>query len=138
MANYYSVAKDGKSKRVVFAYDIKKIKYDDVVDRSTFRPDSEQVRMFHMTGQGSTGQPVYDAKQLPTDLEVQIRQGKFDKAEISQMKLAKEKKLNESIEQGKKAKAQKEKESIEQARQEYLDKATGFKGSQQTESTTSS
>lgn len=107
------------------------IVYDDPVDRSSFRPDSEQVRLFHMTGQGSTGNPVYDDKELPTDLEVKIRSGKLDKAEISQLQQQKKEEVKEAADSAKKEKKQKELESVNNARQEYLDKATGFKGSEQ-------
>ena len=39
-----------------------KIHYDDIVDRSQFRPDSENVRLFRLSGQGSEGTPVYDSE----------------------------------------------------------------------------
>ena len=108
-------------------------KYDDPVDRSQFRPDSEQVRMFRMNGGGSNGTPVYDDGDTPTDLEVQIRSGKLDKAEISQLQLKRQEEVKENISSAKKEKAEKEAEKEAKARQEYLDKATGFKGSNQTE-----
>ena len=105
------------------------IVYDDIVDRSSFRPDSEQVRQFHLSGSGSINQPVYDKPDsLPTDLEIAIRSGKLDKAEISQLEQAKAAEVEQSITKAKKDKAVKEAEDISKARQEYLDKATGFTG----------
>ena len=75
-----------------------KIHYDDIVDRSQFRPDSENVRLFRLSGQGSEGTPVYDSDEnTPTNLEVQIRSGKFDKAEISQMQQKKQKDIQNEI-----------------------------------------
>lgn len=103
--------------------------YDDIVDRSSFRPDSEQVRQFHLSGSGSVGQPVYDDfDNLPTDLEVAIRSGKLDKAEISQLQQIKADEIDKSVTKAKKIKAIKEAEDISKARQDYLDKATGFTG----------
>lgn len=105
------------------------IVYDDIVDRSSFRPDSEQVRQFHLSGSGSISQPVYDnPDKLPTDLEIAIRSGKLDKAEISQLEQVKAAEVEQSITKAKKDKAVKEAEDISKARQEYLDKATGFTG----------
>lgn len=103
--------------------------YDDIVDRSSFRPDSEQVRQFHLSGSGSVGQPVYDdSDNLPTDLEVAIRSGKLDKAEISQLQQIKADEIDKSVTKAKKIKAIKEAEDVSKARQDYLDKATGFTG----------
>jgi len=105
------------------------IVYDDIVDRSSFRPDSEQVRQFHLSGSGSVGQPVYDdSDNLPTDLEVAIRSGKLDKAEISQLQQIKADEIDKSVTKAKKIKAIKEAEDVSKARQDYLDKATGFTG----------
>lgn len=107
------------------------IVYDNVVDDSQFRPDSEQVRAFQLTGSGSSGNPQYDDNpDAVTDLEVQIRSGKLDKAEISQLMQKKEKDLKESTDNLKSEKLKKEIEKENKARQDYLDKATGFKGNQ--------
>lgn len=72
--------------------------YDDPVDRSQFRPDSEQVRAFRLTGSGSNLTPLYDDESNPpSDLEVQLRSGKFDKAEVSQILQIKSKKVREDL-----------------------------------------
>lgn len=71
-------------------------KYDDPVDRTQFRPDSEQVRAFHLTGAGSNSTPIYD-KEEPSNLVVAMRSGKLDKAEISQIMQSKSKKVQEDL-----------------------------------------
>lgn len=74
--------------------------YDDPVDRSQFRPDSEQVRAFRLTGSGSNLTPLYDDESNPpSDLEVQLRSGKLDKAEVSQILQIKSKKVREDLKQ---------------------------------------
>lgn len=105
--------------------------YDDVVDRSTWSPSSDQManRVASVKG-GASGQGVYDdADNLPSDLEVRIRSGKLDKAEVDlaiknfvddAKKEADEKKKSEDMENAQK---------IADARQAYLDNAIGFKTS---------
>lgn len=108
--------------------------YDSVVDKSQFRPDSEQVRLFKNSGQGSSGNPHYDSDngdEMPTDLEVRIRTGKLDKAEISQIQQGLKNDIKSDVSDTKKELKKKKLEDVSQARQEYLDKATGFKGSEQ-------
>lgn len=125
---------NGVSIRVPISSSSSDIKYDEVVDKSQFRPDSENVRLFRLSGQGSEGTPVYDENGVtPTDLEVQIRSGKFDKAEISQMQISKKNELNKEISENYKKDVQELTKKLDKARQEYLDKATGFKGSEQSE-----
>lgn len=122
-------ASDSPQKRSFRLWSTSNIKYDKVVDYSSFRPDREQVRAFHATGQGSTSQPVYDdEKHMPSEIEVEIRSGKLDKAEISQLQQIKVKKAEEAISDTEKAVAEKEAAKLEKARQEHLDKVTGFKG----------
>lgn len=129
MLNHVAWASDSPSKRSFRLWSTSNIKYDKVVDYSSFRPDREQVRAFHSTGQGSTSQPVYDdPKKMPSDLEVEIRSGKLDKAEISQLQQIKTEKAEAAISEAEKAAAKEEAAKLEKARQEHLDKVTGFKG----------
>lgn len=129
MLNHVAWASDSPSKRSFRLWSTSNIKYDKVVDYGSFRPDREQVRAFHATGQGSTSQPVYDdEKNMPSDVEVEIRSGKLDKAEISQLQQIKVKKAEEAISEAEKESARKQAEKLEKARQEHLDKVTGFKG----------
>lgn len=93
--------------------------YDDPVDRSQFRPDSEQVRAFRLTGSGSNLSPLYDKEDSPpSDLEVQLRSGKFDKAEVSQILQIKSKNV---------------KEDLKKIQSEYLVQTSDSKGSNQEE-----
>lgn len=105
--------------------------YDEIVDRSTWSPSSDSMvnRVASVKG-GASGQGVYDdADNLPSDLEVRIRSGKLDKAEVDLAiknfvddaeKEADEKKKADDMEKAKK---------IADARQAYLDNAVGFKSS---------
>lgn len=118
-------------KQIDFSTSFISPKYDDIVDRSTWSPCSDSManRVASVKG-GASGQGVYDdSDNLPSDLEVRIRSGKLDKAEVDlaiqqfiddSKKEADEKKKNEDI-----ANAQK----IADARQAYLDNAVGFKSS---------
>lgn len=122
------------SRGSVSVIDNKNKVYDDVVDRSSFRPDSEHVRAFQLTGSGAVGSPQYD--EHPEDvsqLELEIRSGKLDKAEISQLQKIKFKEAEEATSKAKAEKVAKETEKINKARQDYLDEATGFKGSPQSD-----
>lgn len=93
--------------------------YDDPVDRSQFRPDSEQVRAFRLTGSGSNLSPLYDNEDNPpSDLEVQLRSGKLDKAEVSQILQIKSKKAREDL---------------KNLQSEYLAQSSDAKGSNQEE-----
>lgn len=134
MVKQYSLSPEGFSSEIPFVKTSVLVTYDEVVDKSQFRPDSEQVRMFHLTGSGSNINPVYDdPDNMPTDLEVRIRSGKLDKAEITQLQYSKEEQLKKSASDLKKEKLQSDKEKIAEARQDFLDKSTGFKGSNQLE-----
>lgn len=105
--------------------------YDDIVDASTWSPSSDSManRVASAKG-GSSGQGVYDdADNLPSDLEVRIRSGKLDKAEVD---LA----IKKFVDDAKKESDEKKKsedtanaQKIADARQAYLDNAVGFKPS---------
>lgn len=104
-------------------------KYDDIVDTSTWSPCSDSManRVASVKG-GSSGQGVYDdADNLPSDLEVRIRSGKLDKAEVD---LAIKKFVDDSkkeADEKKKADDMANAQKIADARQAYLDNAVGFK-----------
>lgn len=106
------------------------IKYDDVVDRSTFsiEADRENARKSLISGSSSIG--VYDTDvENVSELAVKVRSGKLDKAEISMIQKGLKKDIAEQTEKDKKAAKVAEAEKIVQARQDFLDTATGFKGS---------
>lgn len=105
--------------------------YDDIVDRSTWSPCSDSMaNRVAMVKGGSSGQGVYDdADNLPTDLEVRIRSGKLDKAEVD---LAIKQFIDDSkkeFDEKKKAELTEQAKNIAEARQAYLDNAVGFKSS---------
>lgn len=105
--------------------------YDDIVDKSTWSPCSDSManRVASVKG-GASGQGVYDdADNLPSDLEVRIRSGKLDKAEVD---LAIKKFVDDSkkeADEKKKAYDMANAQKIADARQAYLDNAVGFKSS---------
>lgn len=105
--------------------------YDEIVDKSTWSPCSDSManRVASVKG-GSSGQGVFDDPgNLPSDLEVRIRSGKLDKAEVD---LA----IRQFVDDAKKEADEKKKaddmlnaQKIADARQAYLDNAVGFKPS---------
>lgn len=102
------------------------IKYDDIVDTSTFIPDSENVRTASLSGAGGKKGVYDDVENLPSDLAVRIRSGKLDRAEIFQeIERATRIAVDEvdKIEQDNLAKKAAE---LNKARQDYLDSKTGF------------
>lgn len=125
------VFENGIPKMVYFNVDSGSIPYDDVVDKSQFRPNSESMRSISSLV-GSSGDGVYDDPNNPPDeIELAIRSGKLDKAEIDKLLTLKAQKIVDSDTKAQKESAIAEKEAIIAARQEYLDNATGFKGSNQ-------
>lgn len=105
--------------------------YDDIVDTSTWSPSSDSManRIASVKG-GVSGQGVYDdADNLPSDLEVRIRSGKLDKAEVDlAIKKFVDDAKNEADEK-KKSEDTANAQKIADARQAYLDNAVGFKPS---------
>ena len=122
----YEVSEKG-SNRVVREVVLTAPIYDDIVDISTFIPDSESTRVGASSGQGSSFNGSYDGDNLPSDDVVRVRSGKLDKAEVA--KLAKNKLEIAKNESDSKAKADAlaQVEAVNKARQEYLDAKTGFK-----------
>lgn len=104
------------------------VKYDDVVDRSTFSIDSDRDNARKILLMGSSTVGAYDGDNIPSDLEVQIRSGKFDKAEISKIQRVEKAKLLESSAESHKEKIAEKLDKINDARQAHLDKLTGFSG----------
>lgn len=129
----FTITSDGQ--KIFSSFNFKKvdkIKYDDIVDRSQFRPDSEQTRNLALAGAGSSGQGMYDNDNLPDDDVVRVRSGKLDRTEVAQLIRQKAEQFdNENVKEIADKKA-KERQAIVDARQEYLDKATGFSGSPKT------
>lgn len=109
--------------------------YDDIVDRSTFsqESDKEEVRRSQFLG-ASSGVGAYDdPKNPPSDLEVQIRSGKLDKAEVSEIIKHKQQEIKKAQSDFEAAQKETELKKISEARQEYMDKVIGFDGSKKTD-----
>lgn len=106
--------------------------YDDIVDRSEFRPDAETVRGASVSSLPAMkgiydyeGGKVTDDKR-PSDVIMALREGKLDKADLPAIESQlKEEIQNENNELQRKA-DEAALASIAKARQDYLDSLTGF------------
>lgn len=125
----YRISSDGRSSSCFFGVPVNRIVYDDVVDRSQFRPDSENIRNKTLSSVGGSYNGVYDDNpDEVTNEEVLIRSGKLDRTEIQNIINSK---VDEYSEQNEKAKQQKELDEVaklNKARQDFLDVKTGFVG----------
>lgn len=125
----YRISSDGLSSSCFFRFPVNNIVYDDVVDRSQFRPDSENIRNKTLSSVGGSYNGVYDDNpDEVTNEEVLIRSGKLDRTEIQNIINSK---VDEYSEQNEKAKQQKELDEVaklNKARQDFLDVKTGFVG----------
>lgn len=91
---------------------------DHIVDKSSFVMDKETVRQARLNaGDGAGQKGLYDNREL-SSLEIQLRDGKLDKADITQEQL----KLQKEIQEKDSAKKQAEKEALRQA---AIDSALG-------------
>lgn len=111
---------------------LKSPEYDDIVDKTDFRPDAETVR-----GSSISSLPamkgVFDyedgkvtSDKTPSDIIMALREGRLDKADLPAIESQlKEEIRNEQNELQKKA-DEAALASISKARQEYLDSLTGF------------
>lgn len=95
-----------------------KIIQDHIVDRSSYVLDKESVRQARLNAGDATGaRGIYDNREL-TELEIKLRDGKLDKADITQEQM----KLQKEIKEKDSKKKQEEKEAL---RQEAIDNALG-------------
>lgn len=91
---------------------------DHIVDRSSFVMDRETVRQARLNaGDGAGQKGMYDNRKL-SSLEIQLRDGKLDKADITQEQLKLQKEIQAKDTEKKKA----EKEALRQA---AIDNALG-------------
>lgn len=104
------------------------INYDDIVDRSTFSPESdkESVRTFIAQGAGGGIGSYDDPEHLPSDTEILIRSGKLDKAEVSDLIRNKTNEIKKLQSDEEKQKVSEELQKISDARQAHLDSMIGF------------
>lgn len=107
------------------------VKYDDIVDTSTFIPDFENIRTASLSGAGGKKGVYDDVENLPSDLAVRIRSGKLDRAEIAQELEKATKSALEEFDKIEKDNLSKKAAEINKARQDYLDSKTGFNPSGQ-------
>lgn len=109
-------------------------KYDkNVVDKSRWNPNQDSLADFMRSemSQASSGTPIYDTvngkvTNIPSDIEIALRNNRLSRAEVSELARSAENDLNKAVDASKKAKAKESKEAIEKARQEYMDAKTGF------------
>lgn len=125
---YSSISRVGFSSWAPF----KEPQYDDIVDRTDFRPDSETVRGASISSIPAMkgvydyeGGKVTDDKR-PSDIIMALREGRLDKADLPAI----ESQLREEIQRENNELQRKADEaalaSISKARQDYLDNLTGF------------
>lgn len=107
--------------------------YDDIVDRTDFRPDSETLRGYKLSnGAGITDSGNYDYPQGDTSHDtvtpelIALRNGRLDRAEVQKLAEATDKALKETADLAKKEKLQADEEALSKARQAYLDASIGF------------
>ena len=106
--------------------------YDDIVDRTDFRPDAETVRGASISSMPAMkgiydyeGGEVTDEKR-PSDIIMALREGKLDKADLPAIESQLRKEIeNENNELQRKA-DEAALASVSKARQDYLDSLTGF------------
>lgn len=101
----------------------------DIVDTSTFRPDSETVREHKLTGgvSPSANNLVYDdPKNPPSQYEIMLRNGKITPEEAFQYEQKLKSDIKVEQDSAKKKKKQAEIDSIKEKRQKYMDEAIGF------------
>lgn len=108
--------------------------YDDIVDKTEFRPDSETIRGLKLSaGAGVTDKGLYDYPEgkIPdvdtvTPELIALREGKLDKADIQKLSQEADDALKESMSNAETEKLLAEKEAINNARQAFLDEQAGF------------
>ena len=130
---FYSVFRYSTSgmqtKRVEYSFKFSSPKYDSIVDRSNFSIDAdrENVRKSMLSGSSLLSDNAYDSPDNPpSDLEVKMRSGKFDKAEIQMIQKRLAKDVSEAATEQDKKTAQDRLNKINEARQTHLDKLVGF------------
>lgn len=109
--------------------------YCDIVRKDDFRPDSEAIRSLRTSpgsAAGSTPQYDYDhpvsfaSGNLKSEVELLVRSGKLDKADIQTLEAAIKKDYADAKATEENAEAAKKKADIEALRQANTDKLLGF------------
>lgn len=109
--------------------------YDDVVDKSEFRPDSDVVRSALSSGTIS-GVGEYDFKDgkipqgyEPSQVILDLRNGRLDKADVQKIKESLDKDIAVETAKETERKELEKADKILKARQTHLDKISGFDSS---------
>ena len=107
--------------------------YDDIVDKTEFRPDSENVRSARAAGGAISGGGLYDFPDgVASDSDsvtkeiIALRNGRLDKAEVQALKEQTDKALKDAVSEAKEKKLLEQKEALIDARQSFIDDLTGF------------
>lgn len=108
--------------------------YDDIVDKSEFRPDTETIRGLKLSaGSKLTDCGLYDYKdgKIPevdtvTPELLALREGKLDRADVQKLAAEADAALKDSVSIAEKEKLLAEKEAVLNARQSYIDSEIGF------------
>lgn len=114
--------------------DLPEVDYDTIVDRSDFKRGQEKERAARLTADtGSTVNGVYDfpdgqfdEKKAPTDIELAVRNGKLDKADVDTLKRLQVDQAEKESAQAAKDSEDAQKAKIDSERQSYLDDQVGF------------
>lgn len=106
--------------------------YDDVVDKTDFRPDAETVRGSSISSVPSM-KGVYDYEdgkvsdnKRPSDIIMALREGKLDKADLPVIESQLRKEIQQENDELQRKADESALASISKARQDYLDSLTGF------------
>lgn len=109
--------------------------YSDIVRKDDFRPDSEAIRALRTSPATSVGcTPQYDYDRpvsfekgnLKSEIELLVRSGKLDKADIQTLETAIKKDYDAAKAADEKAESDKKKADLEALRQANTDKLLGF------------
>lgn len=124
----YFYVPDGSITSWSYDIELKDPIFDDVVDRSSFRPNSENVRQSVLSGSGFVEKGVFDDMQNPpSDIQVLIRSGKLDKAEIDDYARSESERLNDEIDkENKSAELKKELDKITSSVQDNTEQNIGI------------
>lgn len=123
----YFYVPDGSVTSWSYDLELKDPVFDDVVDRSSFRPNSENVRQSVLSGSGFVEKGVFDDMQNPpSDIQVLIRSGKLDKAEVDDYMRAESERLNDELDkENKSAELKKELDKITSSVQDNTEQNIG-------------
>lgn len=125
---YSSISRVGSASWTSF----KSPEYDDIVDKTDFRPDAETVRGASISSVPAM-KGVYDYEdgevtdnKRPSDIIMALREGKLDKADLPAIESQLKKEIQSENDELQRKADESALASITKARQDYLDSLTGF------------